>query len=331
MQEDITAAKKGEAPAGFRIEKESEKDTIPPPVVAPGPKITPPPKPTAEVKLGELEKAKPLPGMKPFGIPPIPSVVPPASPKVAPGLTVPITGGINKKRLILLISGLVVITFALWSFTLRGPSTPVATVTPARTAAPTATPIPIENNFLIVDSVSISLGANFTERFGNSVNKTALTESAGEPGLYTVLNPTTGQSYTLSEFLGGLLIQAPAGFIPAAYESPLFLTVIYKSDQKNGYGFLVKIKDSVAAATAFNNWEQAMAQDLKGLLLFDPAKAASVTFLDNIYQGTAIRYRNFPDPNLTIDHAIVTARNGEKYLVVTNSREHIYSIIDKLK
>ena len=74
-----------------------------------------------------------------------------------------------------------------------------------------------------------------------------------------------------------------------------------------------------------------MSQDLIDLFLLNPAKAATTTFLDNTYQGVAIKYRNFPDLNKTIDYAIVTAKNGETYLVITNSREHMYAIIDKIK
>lgn len=334
MQEDIAATKKGQPPVGFQIEKESEKD-IKPAAEATGPKITLPPKPTAEIKLGELEKAKPLPGAKPFSVPPVrpAPVTPPAPPKAAPGLAVPTPGGINKKRLIFLASGLVVVAFLVWFFILRGPSVPEVAVspTPTYTATPTATPVPVESYFSIVDSVNISLGANFISRFDSSINKAALATSVGEPALYTAIDPTSGQRYTLSEFLGGLLISPPAGLVSAIHENSLYLTAIYKSDGKDGYGFIARIKEPAVALAALGNWEQTITQDIKDLFGLDPTKAVSTTFLDNTYQGVAIRYRNFPDPNLTIDYAVVTARNGENYLVIVNSREHIYSIIDKIK
>lgn len=334
MQEDITAIKKGQPPVGFQIEKESEKD-IKPAAEIPGPKITPPPKPVAEIKLGGLEKARPLPGAKPFGVPPVrpAPAAPPALPKVAPGLAVPVPGGINKKRLFFLAGGLVVVALLVWFFALRGPSAPEVALTPTPTATPTvtATPVSIENSFSIVDSVSISLGVNFISRFDGSINKAVLTASAGEPALYTASNPTGGQEYAFSEFLGGLLISPPAGLVSAAYDDNFYLTAIYKSDGKDGYGFIVRIKEPAAALAALGSWEQSMTQDMKDLFGLDPTKAASTAFLDNTYQGVAIRYRNFPDPNLTIDYAVVTARNGGNYLVIVNSREHIYAIIDKLR
>ncbi len=73
-----------------------------------------------------------------------------------------------------------------------------------------------------------------------------------------------------------------------------------------------------------------MHKDLAVLFRFDKTKAASTVFSDNTYNGTAVRYINFPDANSTIDYAIIQATNSESYLVVVNSKEHIYSIINKL-
>jgi len=335
MEEDIAAIKKGQPPVGVRIEKQSERDVKPQvPTTPPGPKITPPPKPAAEIRLGEPEKAKPLPGAAPLGTPPLsPKPVSPPPPSEAPGLSIPPTGKFNKKLLILIAGGLVVVVFLIWFFALRTPSAPEVALspTPTRSITPAPTPTPIESYFSIVSSVSVQLGPNFTSRFDNSIDKTLLKTSAGEPALYSIYNPTSGKKYMLSEFLGGLLITPPAGLISALYDNSLYLTAIYKSDGKNGFGFIARVKEPTAALAALGSWEKTMTQDIKDLLGFDPVKAASTTFLDNTYQGVAIRYRNFPDPNLTIDYAIVRARNGENYLVFTNSKEHMYAIIDKLK
>lgn len=337
MQEDITATKKGQPPAGFQMEKQSEKD-IKPTAEIPGPKITPPPRPAFEVKLGEPEKAKPLPGIKPPPTIPIPPPSPvKLSPPMGPGLAVPMGGGINKKRLIFLVGYLVIIVLSVcnlvvWFFVLRGPTKPETTIspTPTKTATLTPTPVSIEDSFSIVDSVNVSLGANFTTRFDNSINKELLISSR-EPGLYRVFDPNSGKRYTFSEFLSGLLIPVPAELASAAYNANLYLSVLYKSDGKNGYGFVVRLKEPAVALTALENWEGTMTQNLKDLFLLNLGEAASTTFLDNVYQDVTIRYRNFPDPNLTIDYAVVIAKSGENYLVITNSREHMYAIIDKMR
>jgi len=330
MQEDITAIKKGQPPAGFQIEKQSEKD-IKPPIETLGPKVTPPPsKPAPEIKLGELEKTRPLPGMRPPSVTPItpPTVKPPLPSKA--GLAIPAVGRSSMKRLVLLIGVLIIAAFLVWFFALRGPSAPEVVISPTPTPSASATPISIEESFPIFTPVSIALGAGFTARFDSSIDKGALMSSGG-PGLYKISNPINGQDYTFSEFLGGLLIPAPTELVSAVYDDSLHLSVIYKSDGQLGFGFIAKLRDATAALTALGNWTDTITQDLKDLFGFDPAKAASATFLDNTYNGVAIRYRNFPDPSLTIDYAVVAAKDGAAYLVIANSREHIYSIIDEIK
>jgi hypothetical protein len=327
MQEDVAALKKGQPPVGFQMEKQSERDEKPT-AEASGPKMTPPPlRPAPQVKLGELEKSRPLPGgMRPLPVPPPVPMAKPLSP-MKTGLAIPTTGKANWKRLIFLVGGLVIVTFLVWFFALRGPSAPEATVSPTPTF--TATPTPPENSYFIINSTSIALGTGFITRFDSSINKEPLISSR-EPALYKILNPATGNGYTLSEFLGGLLVQAPAELLAAA-KSNFYMTAFYKSDNVDGYGLIVELNDSAAALTAMGNWESTITQGLKDVFLLNPANSISATFLDNTYRGAVIRFRNFPNPNLTIDYAVVTAINGESYLIITNSREHMYAIIDKIK
>ncbi|OGN12734.1 MAG: hypothetical protein A3C71_01610 [Candidatus Yanofskybacteria bacterium RIFCSPHIGHO2_02_FULL_43_15c] len=55
-----------------------------------------------------------------------------------------------------------------------------------------------------------------------------------------------------------------------------------------------------------------------------------VRLSDSFYRGVKIRYANFSYANQAIDYAIITAKNGNDYLIIANSREQVYSIIDKL-
>ena len=79
-----------------------------------------------------------------------------------------------------------------------------------------------------------------------------------------------------------------------------------------------------------SDWRN-MTDELKKLFNLDPKKATSEVFLDNIYSGTDIRYRNFPFADSSIDYAIVSLpKFNANYFVLTNSRESIYSAIDLL-
>ena len=48
-----------------------------------------------------------------------------------------------------------------------------------------------------------------------------------------------------------------------------------------------------------------------------------------IDREVSIRYRNFPFPDITVDYAAVNS-SGQNYLVISGSREAIYSAIDVL-
>lgn len=75
-----------------------------------------------------------------------------------------------------------------------------------------------------------------------------------------------------------------------------------------------------------------MTEDLKGLFEVDSKKATSQAFLDNIYSGQTIRYRNFPYADKSIDYSLVSLpRFNADYFILTNSRESIYSAIDLLQ
>jgi len=78
------------------------------------------------------------------------------------------------------------------------------------------------------------------------------------------------------------------------------------------------------------DWEFTIENDLAGyLLIADTSKEASVNFLDNAYREVSIRYKNFPFADMTIDYAVISI-DGNSYLVISGSRESMYSAIDVL-
>lgn len=76
---------------------------------------------------------------------------------------------------------------------------------------------------------------------------------------------------------------------------------------------------------ALQNLEPSMLTTLSPLLLNQKYQPSGSVFLDNIYQGVAIRYLNLPSSNLAIDWAIT-----EDKLIIATSKESMYALIDRL-
>lgn len=94
---------------------------------------------------------------------------------------------------------------------------------------------------------------------------------------------------------------------------------------------ITEIKDADKVIEIMKNWEITIASNLKDLFDIDPSKEASKLFLNNEYETVKIRYKNFPLPDKTVDYAVVSSLTGRYYLILTNSRESMYSPIDRIK
>ena len=130
--------------------------------------------------------------------------------------------------------------------------------------------------------------------------------------------------------MGTDLPSYPTSIQQEIYDESLYLTLMTKVDGKVSRGLILKIRDQFALADTLKKWESSMTNDLKQSFALTTTKVVSVGFLDNTYQGVAIRYRNFIDSNNTIDYAVINAPNGDTYLVITSSKAHIYAVIDRI-
>ena len=209
--------------------------------------------------------------------------------------------------MIWLIVGVLVLAMAVvLFFLLRGNGdTPAETPTPTATAIPTATPF----GFREIFAAEMPLAGNLEEAIAGQAM------GIGEVRTFTV--DTIG-------------VPLPAALLSTIDQSePTYLTLFGKPDGSKGRGFARKINDTVAAASALTAWESTMAQDLSGFLKITPSRAASPNFLNATYQGVGIQYRNFADAFNSIDYAIVDLPDGSHYLVVTNTRDHMFGMIDR--
>jgi hypothetical protein len=342
MKEDMEALKKGQAPAGFQLEKQMEKELGALPTPSPIPATPGPAKPT-EIGLGRLERAKPLPGA-PGMVAPTPSgpirpafvAIPAKGFDPLSSLKRAFSGGIGKTTVII-VGVLVIVAGAIWFFLLRGPSTPVITYTPTpsvtATATPTPTPVPSQpaiENILITSSIDLTTpGNNVFSALEKVADKTTLT--AG-PELYSVrqTTPAGSSKYSFSKLMLAAGVSIPQNVLSSIDDNNSYLSLALKANKTYGYGFIAKLNNQTGVSSALKSWEKTMPENLKNLFVLDLTKASSTAFLDNIYKDTSIRYTNFPTTDKTVDYGIVTLPTGESYLIVTNSREHIYSIIDKM-
>ncbi|MEK7659387.1 MAG: hypothetical protein AAB338_01905 [Patescibacteria group bacterium] len=326
MAEDLEAAKKGikPEPKPFEIK--------PPPAI---PKITPLPPPleipsAPQAKLGPAEKTRSLELPK---IGPAPLARPPTARKFA----------LSPKKLIIILIIIAAIFAGAWFFLTREPEkTAVFTPTPVPIPSPSPTPKTFSELIPSASQITIPSTQNFPTALTNRVNSLALFAS----GL-TLLNLIDENStpYSMNQIFEKLGITPPNGllenldsneWIIAAYgqkesfDSRGLLT--FNETPKPKIVFAAKIFDLILLRSALNNWESAMAADLKNLFDFDSKKATSETFLNNIYSGADIRYRNFPFADSTINYALVNlAKFNTDYFILTGSRESIYSTIDLLQ
>lgn len=129
---------------------------------------------------------------------------------------------------------------------------------------------------------------------------------------------------SLNELLEKLNINIPP-YAFAELENNYTL-IIYSQNGKKKLELIAKVKNSDNLNDQLGFWEQTMVNDLQGLFLIEsPGTPATNEFQNNNYKNTAIRYINFPEPDLTIDYAIVN-----NLLILGTSKELMYKTIDKI-
>ena len=365
MKDDISTLKQGEKPAGINIPRKVEIPSSSTPSGGGGsaapttPKPITPPSPgqfkVPSVNLGQTEKTGPLPQAKiptpPSADRPLPSK--PAPPPSAPSgggepqkspiyAPPPSAGGISsgRNRLFIIIAGVAVIFAGLYWFLIIRPQTlQVAEETPIPT--PTATPIvSLSSIFQGITNVAISFenntdGTPIVADLNTRIDKAVII--GGEFQNLSELPIIT----LLSTFLDAEGINYPRGLVDLQLSEflPLLYGQIESFDSagqiKTGTGSekrLVLINEaanSLTASQTMKDWELTLSADLKSL--FGLGQSKENEFLDNVYREVNIRYKNFPYADRSIDYAIVSALNGKNYLVITNSREAMFSAIDELK
>lgn len=135
-----------------------------------------------------------------------------------------------------------------------------------------------------------------------------------------ILIKEDNQYIDLETLLIGLGLAIPENIFQTALSNyTLFL-------YNNRLGIVIEINQGDALLENLRNWENTLVNDLRPMLLTDETLIGfTEEFQDNIYQETAIRYMNFPSPDLSLDYAIISDK-----LIITTSRESMYGALDAL-
>jgi hypothetical protein len=344
MSEDISRIKTGQQPMGIDVQKtiQSPRPATPAPVT-PLPVAPAAPGSGVQASLGQAERARPLSPNAPASITP-----PPTPMSSSPQIIIPENASPSRNRLYLLIVVGAALVGGLYWFLSKGEdelaqTTPTPTTTPRPTI--TATPAPKTLTTLIggsAETISLSNSGDPSADFWTKVN--ALSLSGGEMRRLAVSSQTKESGeLTPVELLDRFIVSYPAELkslltgesaIIAYGQKEAFDTkgiIIPAAPLQKRIILISELRDSTAVQSTMKTWESTMTNALTSLFKYNKAKAATQSFLDNIYQSKAIRYKNFAYPDNTIDYGIVQASNGKVYLVITHAREAIFATIDKLR
>jgi hypothetical protein len=227
-----------------------------------------------------------------------------------------------------------------------------ATATPNPTPAST-TPEPSVSSQLTATSANASAPLLPVSRMGiatlksDSTKVTLLGKLSGysvisqNPGEFTriIAQREGGETLSTKEFFTFLGINASEELINELSSDmviflygPKDLPQNASSKDKNAQlGLIMAIKGSVESVrTTMKKWESTLAGDFAPLSLDRGWQSGSALFFDtNVYQGTQVRFQNFPSPFVSIDYAIYEG-GKTPVLIMTSSRESMYAAISAL-
>lgn len=345
MDSDVKSAKQGSTPKPIEVVVPGSISALPvaPQLPKPATGELKPQTLVPQISLGGAEKRGNLPSL-----PSVKSVVPVTKPPVS-GIQVPAKPGVFSKKNLLIIGVVVLLVAAggYWYFVLKQ-AQPPSIITETASPAPSLTPTPSS-----VSSLAYAFPVNYSVALPTAsasfsfLESQALSVNSGDSSKNILLNTkdSSGVGYKFSSFFNLFSPGYPPELV-LTLDNTDFNLIISKQSEKFSqkgqliqnqaitgsdyrFGVAVRVLNTDQAKVILNSWESTLIQNLKTLFTLS-GDTFSVKFQDNSHGGVAIRYANFPYPDKSIDYAIVRANNNNDYLVITNSREQMYSIIDSL-
>ena len=336
MSDDLSKIKSGQQLQGTSTPRKVEPmaPAAPKTMAPPAPAV--PKGPTIQANLGQTQKAVPL---APSPLPPKPVRVLPPSPVQKDQYNVPPTAG-NRSRFVALagiLIGVIALGAAYWYFMIREPMIVVEEPTPTFTPRPSVTPANVLSIIFPDKSGTIILPDNGdpTSAFNTALN--VQSPVAGKLAVLNVANSVSeGSAQTMDtwELMDRFLVSYPQSLRQSGTESAILIYGQKESFDAQGRlvvsspisSRIALVSEVASAEMSLAEWEPTMDDSLSGLLGLDKSKDTG-PFSDNAYQGAAVRYNNFPYPDRSIDYALVRY-GGKTYLILANSRESMFSVID---
>ncbi|MFH0873451.1 MAG: hypothetical protein V1846_01275, partial [Candidatus Komeilibacteria bacterium] len=310
---------------------------VPPKPVMPAPAPTIPSKPVMPPTVPFKPAPAPMPAMpsKP-SVPPVatpnPSgpnqfYVPEASVKTSSGRSLVFIG---------IGSAVIVLGVLYWFFFIHTPNQIVKEPTETFTPVPTATPrIPISSLFSGSAGTIALLPTDSLQTFVNGVK--TVNVLAGQLRILAVTASDSSDVLLPFDLFDRLLLTYPSELKPNIDNDDGVVLVYGQQEVFNNKGQLIQgatsstrlvlisqVSDSAAAV--LRTWEATMTDNLATLFNVNKTKNTG-EFSDALYQGQPIRFKNFPNPDMSIDYTLVTY-NGASYMIMANSRESMFATIN---
>ncbi len=348
MESDIKAAQSGQAPKPIELKPpvllpEPVKPAVPSLPLKPAVPVATPP---AGVKLGEAEKrTASLPNKTPPVLPSKP-VSPPAGPAVPPKPSI-----FANRKILALIGGVFLVLVGGLLY-LRSGQEPVEIAQPTLTPSLSVSPILSPTSKLTLKSVlgeekslTIPIAGELIE--GLEIQGINIINNAqNRKNVLVSLVDENKNNYKFSGFLERFSISFPAN-LASSLDNDDFSVILTKQteffDQSGalvaspsaemlltpGVALAVRVVDAAEAINQLSLWEDTIIGDFRDFYGL-PYETDLGPFNSSTYRGIPVRYMNFVFPDKALDYGIITAKNNNDYLVIANSREQMFSIIDKL-
>lgn len=363
MSDDLSKLKAGQQPQGVNVPRKIDNTPIPVPAKPVVPTTPAPSKPMPSASLPSATKSAPLPS-SPSQAPKAPTSAPiprPVMPTMPPATKVPETkldqknqfyvppadtksGSSGSRNLIFV--GIAVVVAILgglyWYFFIQSPSTdqvvesPVVTFTPR----PTATPNPDVLSTVFMNrggTIVLPPSGDPMTAFNNAISA----QPNITPRTLTVVGIANGasssaQAFTITGLLNRFVVSYPPGLQTALGQNYKFLLYgqVESFDSKgrpvinvvSGPRLVMVSEIASSSASIFQGWEPTISTNLSGVMAITATKNTGL-FMATSYNGVAVRFKNFPYPDHSIDYALVQY-NGKTYLIIAGSREAMFATID---